>query len=224
MFIRKVSVYLHATFHTLAVGNSLMKDENRFIKKFSEKTENELREIVLRDKHVPKAKIAAEFLLKNKTFQSTYPNLTQNNNESNKKLNKDNSFTTDLRLFLKTLSYREFLSIISSVSLFMSLIFLRDFYSENDFIYSTNSTFSNILIFSLIIASNHILYKLEHKRSNIYFGRFIIDIVFILSYFLASLLLGHKDYFDIGEFFIFIILTAILELFFSLLKRIIKIF
>lgn len=202
-----------------------MNEQNRFIQKFSEKTENELHVILASDKHVPEAKEAAKFIIENKSYK-----ILSSNKDSikpivpKKRTEKNTTIAFELRLFFKTFGHREVLSLISSILLFISLIFIREFYSNHDFFKSINNNFFNVLIFTLIIISNHIIYKWEHGRSNSYVGRFCMDMFFVSIYLGIDFIIGRRIAFEFYSLAIFAILFSVLELFVSFVSRFIKIF
>jgi hypothetical protein len=83
--------------------------------------------------------------------------------------------------FVRTLSYRDIWTSIALALLLSAINEIMDYYSLDDWINAK----SNLLmgIFSLIvIAFNHILYKIEHKRSNNFIGRVLHDCVFLLCF------------------------------------------
>ena len=200
-----------------------MKQQNKFIKKFSQKTKSELNEILLSNKYIDEAKLAASSILNNNSCKIIKPQTNHKVVEIENKINRKNVIEIDLKIFFKTLSYREFLNVISTVSLLMCLILIRGFYSNHDFFSSTYNITINTLIFTLIIISNHIIYKLEHRRSNSYVGRLLIDILFIIVYTTACIVLNYKNSADITEIIIFIILLSIMELFVSFIKKFTKV-
>lgn len=83
--------------------------------------------------------------------------------------------------FVRTLSYRD---VFTSISLALLLLATREilhYYLLDDWINANFNLLMGIFTF-VIIAFNHILYKLEHKRSNNFIGRVIHDCMFLLSY------------------------------------------
>lgn len=197
-----------------------MIENNKFIQKFSKKTKSELLEIIQSNKHIDKAKIAANYNLQNKNYKTYKPNQQRKTT----KINNKTSIKSELKMFFKSLSYREFLSIFSSVLLLISLIFLRDFYARYAFFEATYNVAISIIIFTTILISNHVFYKLEHGRSNSFYGRLLMDLTFIFIYTIACIFLEYKEHFDLQELMIFIILLIMLELFISFIKKYLKIF
>ena len=152
-----------------------MKEYNKFIEKFSKKTRNELEVILKSNMYTDDAKFAAKVIIKNKSYRIIVAHPINIENEKSIK----HKILFDIKIFFKTLSYREFLSVTSSVLFLISLIFIRNFYSSYAFFESTYNITVNIIIFTSILISNHIFFKLEHKISNSFIGRLIIDLSFV---------------------------------------------
>jgi hypothetical protein len=204
-----------------------MKEENPLIKKFQEKTKIELERIVSSEKHTLKAKEAAKYLLKNNSFRLNEviakSKEYRNTKNETKSINKSVS-PFNLNLFIKTISYREFLSLISSILLLICFILLRDFYSDYDFISSLYNPFLFILILSSSAFLNHIVYKFEHKRNNNYLGRVITDVAFFIFYSIFLLLYDTDKKIDFSWFLIVLFFVMILELIFYFILKILKSF
>lgn len=94
-----------------------------------------------------------------------------------------------LRLFLRGLSYRDFLTSVSLGLLLQAFFVLLDYYSSEEFLEHRTSSImmTHFIIFLLL---NHIVYKSEHKRSNNFIGRVIHDLIFIAGYVLINV--GHR--------------------------------
>ena len=117
--------------------------------------------------------------------------------------------------FLRTFSFRELLSILVSLSFFFSVSsFIRRTNIENV------STFIFITFFiSLII--NHLLYCIEHKRSNTFFGRVVLSTFFFL---VAILFFTVDEQIYLFEFSYFIIGFVAIVVFETIISPINKVF
>lgn len=130
----------------------------------------------------------------------------------------------ELRYFFKTISYKEFLSIISLVFFTICLNYLEYFYPEARIFTNTKHWLLELFIFAIIMSTNHVFYKIEHKRSNIYIGRIIIDNAFVLTFHIMSNLIGFYRYLDLKIIVIFLIFIFLWELLISGIKHFIRIF
>lgn len=125
--------------------------------------------------------------------------------------------------FFRTLSYREFLTVICLATFTVSLQIIREFYYwENDLIESSNNFGFNFIVFTLIIYSNHFIYKLEHKRFNVFYVRVFIDLFFFLIYVIFKNYLFFEIELNLENIIIAISLILILESLFSSIKIIVS--
>ena len=133
------------------------------------------------------------------------------------------------RDFVRTLSYREFVTSLSLALLLLAVYSVLDYYSNEDWIEHNESSIKWTL-FCILIPVNHIFYKAEHKRQNNFIGRNFHDYIFILLficlYKLNHLLYGSSLSFGfegIGSAIVFvlvvIIMVMLLELAIAVLKR-----
>jgi hypothetical protein len=137
--------------------------------------------------------------------------------------------------FVRTLSHRDILTSISLALLLLAIRETIDYYSLDDWINAK----SNLLmgIFTLIVIPiNHILYKIEHKRSNNFIGRVLHDCMFLLSFAaigrLKQFLAGSGfaiSFENIGSFFFttisllfFIVLYEVVIAFFKRLLKLLR--
>ena len=118
--------------------------------------------------------------------------------------------------FFKTLSYREFLTAISLATFIICLQNIRHFYWED--YSSTNTPGFNSLILTLTIIANHFIYKLEHKRFNVFYVRLFVDIVFLLIYSLLRNYLFTEVTLSLSGIIIALIYILIIESLFSTVK------
>ena len=199
-----------------------MKEQNRFIKKFSEKTESELEEILKNDKHVIEAKLAAGIILKSKTYRIvTLDN--QKKTPTNKNLiSPTNSEKKEYLDFIKSHSYREFLTIITLSLFLICLQKIRWFYPEYEFIQKTNIGIINIVVLYFVMNLNHIQFKNEHSRSNSFTGRIFIDIEFLIVYIFMYQLSIFTFSINFGHIFALLFLAFINESIYHVLKKAFK--
>jgi hypothetical protein len=136
--------------------------------------------------------------------------------------------------FVRTLSYRDIFTSISLALLLLAIREIIDYYSLDDWINAKSNLLMGIVTL-VIIAFNHILYKIEHKRSNNFIGRVLHDCMFLLCYAtigkLEQLLTGSGftiTFEDIGSFFstgIFLLVFLVgYEVVIAFFKRVLKLF
>ncbi|BDD04566.1 hypothetical protein HNQ88_003143 [Aureibacter tunicatorum] len=83
-----------------------------------------------------------------------------------------------IKYFIRTFSYRELLTCITSTALIICLYFL-----SKEFINQDASTVISIVIG---IHFNHIIYKIEHKRNNDYWGKVIMGTLLFITLYISS--------------------------------------
>jgi hypothetical protein len=130
--------------------------------------------------------------------------------------------------FVRTLSYREFVTSLSLALLLLAIYTLINYYSNEDWI-GNNETALRWTAFSMILLLNHIFYKVEHKRSNNFIGRNFHDHIFLLLfvslYKLRRLLYGSGlslDVEGIGDAIVSVLLFIIFVMFFELAVAMLK--
>ena len=94
-----------------------------------------------------------------------------------------------LRLFLRSLSYRDFLTSVALGLLLHAFYEVLAYYSS-EALFEHRASSIRMTLFVIFLALNHIVYKSEHKRSNNFIGRVIHDLIFIAVY--AIINVGHK--------------------------------
>jgi hypothetical protein len=82
-------------------------------------------------------------------------------------------------VFIRSLSYREFLTSASLVLLLMAIYVLLSYYSS-DLEIGNNTIPIKVTLFLIMMPLAHIVYRMEHNRGNSFIGRTILDCVFIL--------------------------------------------
>jgi hypothetical protein len=134
-----------------------------------------------------------------------------------------------IRNFIRTLSYREFVTSLSLALLLLAVYSLLDYYSNEDWI-ENNESVIKWTLFCLLLPINHIFYKVEHKRPNNFIGRNFHDYIFLLLFILlyklrlllygSSLSLGIEGIGGVIVFLLVFIITVMLfELAVAILKR-----
>lgn len=130
----------------------------------------------------------------------------------------------NLRPFLRTLSYREYTTSISLGFLSIAILAILEHYG-----FWLNSEY---LIFIIsFIPIGHIVYKIEHKRSNNFVGRVLHDTVFIFIFLILKFIWikmkSEPFHFDsdnvVFNFFLFLILLVIYEIIIGIIKKGLKI-
>ncbi len=119
----------------------------------------------------------------------------------------------NLGLFLRTISYREFLTSISLILLLTAIFAVMQFLG-----FWLNTEYLIIVFLSMPL--NHIVYRIEHKRSNNFIGRVIHDLIFIILYlillFISVKIKGQPFLFDLENivfnFFLFMVLVGSYEI------------
>jgi hypothetical protein len=133
---------------------------------------------------------------------------------------KGNNFENiGLRCFFRTFSYRELLSIFSLVFFLICLNYLEFFYPNAKIFTNTKYWLLEFFIFFIIMSINHIFYKIEHKRSNNYLGRIIMDVAFFLTLHFLSNIIGFNRSLDIEIIVVFSFFLLLWELFISGIKQ-----
>lgn len=126
----------------------------------------------------------------------------------------------DIKPFVRTLSYREFLTSITSVIVIFAIGSILQYLS-------IFTPLSFLLVFLLVaMICNHIVYNIEHRRSNRYIGRLFHDLITIVIFIMVSFIIQYTNSMNIEEasvYFIasFLIVTflIIFEIIVGLLKR-----
>lgn len=138
----------------------------------------------------------------------------------------DQVFST--RNFVRTLSYREFVTSLSLALLLLAIYSLLDYYSNEDRI-ANNETTIKWVLFCILIPVNHIFYKVEHKRPNNFIGRNFHDYIFLLLfvslYKLRLFFYGSTLSFGVegvGTAIVFILMFIIMVMLFELGVAILK--
>lgn len=139
-----------------------------------------------------------------------------------------------VRNFVRTLSYREFITSLSLVLLFFAVRKILSYYSNEDWVGNYGAPIQYVLM-CILVPLNHAFYKIDHKRPNNFIGRnlhdYILVLVFIVVY-KADLFyrLGSLDFasngigIGIGIFIASIVMIMMFELAITTVKHIIKYF
>lgn len=138
----------------------------------------------------------------------------------------EQAFST--RDFVRTLSYREFVTSLSLALLLLAIYSLLDYYANEEWI-ENNVLSIKWILFCILIPINHIFYKAEHKRPNNFIGRnfhdYIFILLFVLLYKLRLFLYGSSLSFGVkgvGSAVVFILMFIIMVMLFELGVAILK--
>lgn len=107
---------------------------------------------------------------------------------------------------MKKITYKELLTLLITSTAF---VFTHNFITEYKPEYE-NFSLIGLLLFSII--SNHIVFKIERKQNNTYFGRVIITFLFFLFVAIYQLLVNNVNVFRLEALLILGIFTLVIEL------------
>jgi hypothetical protein len=134
--------------------------------------------------------------------------------------------------FVRSLSYREFLTSFSLALFLLACYLLLEYYSGEDW-FGSNDSWLRWVIFIIVALFNHIFYRIEHGRSNNFIGRSFHDTIFLLIllpfFQLLSFYNGETVSFSFGNVFtvIMILISGVFiivsfELLVAGLKRLLR--
>lgn len=83
--------------------------------------------------------------------------------------------------FVRTLSYREFVSSLALALLLLGVYAILDYYGGEDWAQNYGQTI-RLSFLCILPVVNHIFYKAEHKRPNNFMGRNLHDYIFLLLF------------------------------------------
>ncbi|WP_020526455.1 hypothetical protein [Flexithrix dorotheae] len=186
---------------------------------YSKKTESQLRQILVNKKDYQEEALEAAILvlnekhgacisIKKKVIEAENTNPIDNTTNPKKR-----------KPFLRTLSFREFYSTICVSLIFYSGIIVFNLYSSEPW-YQEVSKYFYITLLLVIIPFIHISYRIEHKRSNDFEGRFYHTFFsFIVGWIIISLLdyLINETYYILSFRLIFKIVLSLLGMAFAVL-------
>lgn len=129
----------------------------------------------------------------------------------------------DIKPFLRTLSYREFLTTLTTVLMLLAGVAIKAYLTG----FTSNTTVRIFIPACFFIG--HLVYRVEHRRSNRFIGRYILDIVSLLLFLLLSQILidDNSAFFPeeqdvIFILFLILILIGVFEFLVSLLKKLLN--
>lgn len=165
-----------------------MKDY--FLEKYKTKSKYDLQKIIdNKDQYQPEAIIAATHLLNHWKDAPVSPDKGVILNSHKETESKTKSFSPifDYKPFVRSLSYREFLTSITLALFCQAFIDTINYYSDEHIFeeYHNNIKFTFLI---LIFLANHIYYRYEHGRSNNFIGRSLNDLVLLFSIILTRTL------------------------------------
>ena len=146
--------------------------------------------------------------------------------------NRGLSDSFNARLFIRTLSYRDFLTPLSLGLLLLAMFQIVGYYGGEHWVENNILLIRSTLMASMIFL-NHIVYRLEHRRPNNYIGRSIHTSIFLicfvslyqLYFFLIGLShFGGMDPGIIGMLLMLVVFVMLFELIVALVKRILNLF
>lgn len=157
--------------------------EDYFKNRFKSKSKQELQKIIDNKKGYRIEAVNAAISILDKRKYSDAPNIEVEEHKE-KYINQDTDsqpmvYGLNPRPFIRTFSYRDILTSFSLALLLWSFIELINYYSDERLIRDIYGKLKLIGVASIVIA-NHIVYKIEHGRSNNFIGRSIHVMMFVL--------------------------------------------
>lgn len=156
--------------------------EEYYLNKYQSKTKIELQRIVdNKDHYQPEAVIAASKLLNHRLDDELPQILSDSVNESKTASRNVDRFSLsfDYHPFFRTLSYREFLTSISIALFYLAVFEIIDYYSDEKYFEDSHVVWK-WYTFVFVFLANHLMYRLEHRRSNNFIGRAINDLFLLI--------------------------------------------
>ncbi|MEK6477093.1 hypothetical protein WJR50_06150 [Catalinimonas sp. 4WD22] len=204
--------------------------EDYFLKKFESKSDQELLQIIGRKEGYQKAAVNAAIELYNERNATTIPKLYDKEDFVGSEANKGSTIRSlDLKPFLRTLSYRDFLTSFALAMFYLALTSVIKFYGDE---IEPERLGDAIIILSgfIIILACHIIYKIEHHRANNFVGRVTQDLLFMVLLILLKKsydsLVYNNNYFSLDDFihfgFLFLILSVAIELLVTVLRYVLR--
>jgi hypothetical protein len=204
--------------------------EDYFYERFKYRSDRELQHIIdYRDGYQIEAVNAANRLLVERDSQKSVQYVTENSvHKGVYNFDKSNR-SFDLIPFLRTLSYRDFLSIFTLVLLLMAYIELSFYCLGESNVQSLYGPFRNIGVIGFLWA-NHVLYKIEHKRFNNFIGRVLHTLIFIIMFLPIKIIHSYlvSDYYtfsvslSFGEMILLLVVSIIAITLFEFVLSILK--
>ncbi|MGJ3233898.1 hypothetical protein [Marivirga sp.] len=201
-----------------------------FLEKYKDKTDYDLLSIINNKIDYRHEAVNAAIKIYNERNSTSIP-FIGDFNEVKKEENKP-SESRSLK-FLKSLRLKDFYTLIT-ISIFLCSIYsLISLYGSEDF-FIDNREWIEKMFFFLSFIWIHILYKYDHNKSNSFFGRVQLDILFLIILLLVKFLIdfifdGFQTSYDIDisgdtPIFIFIVflLLLLLELVIEVMKKILR--
>jgi hypothetical protein len=189
--------------------------ESIFLKKYNSKSNQELQNIIEAvQTYAPEARSAAQKTLNERAENPEIHQSETLSVSTQKSEDRTNPETITLgqlfSTFTSDFTFKDFLIPLTSAIFLILLNTAIRYISNND------NPAIELLMFTLLI-SNHVMYKLLHKRSNIFIGRVCIDSLFFALYFgltnLFSLILPsifNTSFFVEGILTIIFLLVAVI--------------
>ena len=138
---------------------------------------------------------------------------------------------TNIRPFFRSLSSRDFFTYFTLALLYLTVLNLLSFYSDESYV-QNNLTDIKMWFFVGLLSLSHIMYKLEHKRSNNYLGRifndlFLVSIISVVQNIYWVITGNPRNILDLladipGMVIVLILIFLILEAAVGIVKRLLK--
>ncbi|GEM_PF-3206914 len=163
--------------------------DNYFYHRFRNKKSEDLESILENSSgYDAKAVSAAEFILQQRrTKEVTRENETLNNLEKPQKNFFLDEFANSLDFsgdsYFRTLSKREIFTAIMLSFLSLALYEIIMFYQDEAWLKGISFEFF-LICFGVMYIFNHVIYKIEHKRRNVFTGRFLQGLLFVYLFIL----------------------------------------
>ncbi|GGF21405.1 hypothetical protein [Echinicola rosea] len=184
--------------------------ERQFIERYKRKSKEELQQIISNSADYRKeAVMAAEKLLVDINVENRGSGKVEKVEYERSGLSE--SFK--LSFFVRSFSYRDILTIISSALLCESLFQIMEYYRDETAFLAYYSAVKIILVFAFIVF-NHVVYFKEHKRSNSLLGRSVMDTGFLLSLMLIHIVGEYMIYDRVIRYTMNILGTVVFTIFF----------
>lgn len=194
--------------------------EEYYLNKYQNKSKIELQRIIdNKDDYQLDAVKAAAKLLNVELNEPAVPiAYYENSGAKDRKLKNDRiSRSFNFYPFFRSLSYREFMTVISIALVYLAICEILEYYSDERFFQDSYQTWK-LYTFLFSFLANHIFYKIEHHRSNNFIGRSINDLLLLIAILLTqktyAFLLGNSYSFSTNSSFLGEILMLFLLPFF----------
>ena len=211
---------------------------NFFVNKFQDKSNEELQRVIDNKDQYEFEAVEAAILLLNERGIVDLPDISRTKetlaDKGKAKVRSGSGFNADL--FFQTFGHKDLLTAFCLALCMLATHTLLEYYSSEKWLEDIWA-WLRMLTFFVFIPLNHVIYKIDHHRSNNYTGRVIHDIIFITFFFFLKLIYAYIMRYEINIFFnasiqdvaelvgtilILTILLMLFELVVALLKRLLN--